>query len=165
MRLGSRSPDEFIKILNEKNKVIQNEFLIKILELTKMVDVKVMMGDSTITEQKTFDPKQITNYLEKLSQNLTDWSLQDVSVTNNEDLRRIFTKFEINEELWLFKYFLSLLYPKLPGKAQCFQFSYQSNGDTFFWSHFCCHNLQSGRQIQSEFLGRPSTIFLTVCQP
>ena len=63
MLLGSRSPDEFIKILNEKNKVIQKEFLIKILELTKMVDVKVMMGDSTITEQKTFDPKQITNYL------------------------------------------------------------------------------------------------------
>ena len=30
-----------------------------------MVNVKVMMGDSTITEQKTFDPKQITNYLER----------------------------------------------------------------------------------------------------
>ena len=26
-------------------------------DLTKMIDVKVMMGDSTITEQKTFDPK------------------------------------------------------------------------------------------------------------
>ena len=108
MRLGSRSPDEFIKILNEKNKVIQNEFLIKILDLTKMVDAKVMMGDSTITEQKTFDPKQITNYLEKLSQNLTDWSLQDVSITNNEDLRRIFTKFEINEGNYLISGHISL---------------------------------------------------------
>ena len=101
MRLGSRSPDEFIQILNKKNELIQNEFLKKILELTKMVDVKVMMGDSTITEQKTFDPKQITNYLEKLTQNLTNWSLQDVSVTNNEDLRRIFTKFEVNEGNYL----------------------------------------------------------------
>ena len=101
MRLGSRSPDEFIKILNKKNESIQNEFLKKILEVTKMVDVKVMMGDSTITEQKTFDPKQITNYLEKLSQNLTNWSLQDVSITNNEDLRRIFTKFEVNEGNYL----------------------------------------------------------------
>ena len=108
MRLGSRSPDEFIKILNEKNKVIQNEFLIKILDLTKMVDAKVMMGDSTITEQKTFDPKQITNYLEKLSQNLTGWSLQDVSITNNEDLRRIFTKFEINEGNYLISGHISL---------------------------------------------------------
>ena len=108
MRLGSRSPDEFIQILNKKNEVIQNEFLLKILELTKMVDVKVMMGDSTITEQKTFDPKQITNYLEKLSQNLTEWSLQNVSVTNNEDLRRIFTKFEINEGNYLISGHISL---------------------------------------------------------
>jgi len=108
VRLGSRSPDEFIQILNKKNEVIQNEFLLKILELTKMVDVKVMMGDSTITEQKTFDPKQITNYLEKLSQNLTEWSLQDVSVTNNEDLRRIFTKFEINEGNYLISGHISL---------------------------------------------------------
>ena len=101
MRLGSRSPDEFIKLLNKKNETIQNQFLSKILELTKMIDLKVMMGDSTITEQKTFDPKQVTDYLEKISQKLTDWSLQDVSTTNNEDLRRIFTKFEINEGNYL----------------------------------------------------------------
>ena len=94
MRLGSRSPDEFIQLLNKKNEEIQQELLSKILELTKIVDVKVMMGDSTITEQKTFDPKQVTNYLETLNKKLIDWSLQDVSITNNEDLRRVFTKFE-----------------------------------------------------------------------
>ncbi len=108
MRLGSRSPDEFIKLLNKKNEVIQNQFLSKILELTKTIDVKVMMGDSTITEQKTFDPKQVTNYLEKISQKLTDWSLQDVSTTNNEDLRRIFIKFEINEGNYLISGHISL---------------------------------------------------------
>ena len=108
MRLGSRSPDEFIKLLNKKNETIQNQFLSKILELTKTIDAKVMMGDSTITEQKTFDPKQVTNYLEKISQKLTDWSLQDVSTTNNEDLRRIFTKFEINEGNYLISGHMSL---------------------------------------------------------
>ena len=108
MRLGSRSPDEFIKLLNKKNETIQNQFLSKILELTKTIDTKVMMGDSTITEQKTFDPKQVTNYLEKISQKLTDWSLQDVSTTNNEDLRRIFTKFEINEGNYLISGHMSL---------------------------------------------------------
>jgi len=66
------------------------------------------MGDSTITEQKTFDPKQIMNYLEKISQKLTDWSLHDVSVTNNEDLRRIFTKFEITEGNYLISGHISL---------------------------------------------------------
>ena len=108
MRLGSKSPDEFIQILNKKNEVIQQDLLSKILELTKTVDIKVMMGDSTITEQKTFDPKQVTNYLEKLNQKLIDWSLQDVSVTNNEDLRRIFTKFEISEGNYLISGHISL---------------------------------------------------------
>ena len=108
VRLGSRSPDEFIQILNKTNEVIQQVVLSKILELTKMVDVKVMMGDSTITEQKTFDPKQIMNYLEEISKKLTDWSLQDVSITNNEDLRRIFTKFEINEGNYLISGHISL---------------------------------------------------------
>ena len=108
MRLGSRSPDEFIQILNKKNEVIQIHLLSKILELTKTVDVKVMMGDSTITEQKTFDPQQIINYLEKLNQKLIDWSLQDVSITNNEDLRRIFTKFEITEGNYLISGHISL---------------------------------------------------------
>ena len=108
MRLGSRTPDEFIQLLNKKNEIIQQELLSKILELTKTVNVKVMMGDSTITEQKTFDPKQVMNYLEKLNQKLIDWSLQNVSVTNNEDLRRIFTKFEISEGNYLISGHISL---------------------------------------------------------
>ena len=108
MRLGLKSPDEFIQILNKKNEVIQQDLLAKILELTNTVDVKVMMGDSTITEQKTFDPKQVINYLEKLNKNLIDWSLQDVSITNNEDLRRIFTKFEITEGNYLISGHISL---------------------------------------------------------
>jgi len=108
VRLGSRSPDEFIKLLNKKNETIQNQFLSKILELTKTINIKVMMGDSTITEQKTFDPKEVTDYLEEISQKLTDWSLQDVSTTNNEDLRRIFTKFEISEGNYLISGHISL---------------------------------------------------------
>ena len=108
VRLGSRSPDEFIQVLNKKNEIIQQEILSKILELTKTVDVKVMMGDSTITEQKTFDPKQIINYLEKLNQQLSDWELQDVSITNNEDLRRVFTKFEIVEGNYIISGHISL---------------------------------------------------------
>ncbi len=97
MRLGLRNPNEFILKLNEKNDLIQKIFLTKMTDLTKMIDIKVMMGDSTITEQKTFDPKQVTDYFQKINSNLKDWSLQDVSISNNEDVRRIFTKFEIME--------------------------------------------------------------------
>lgn len=108
MRLGTRSPNEFIQRLNEKNDSIQKLFLGKITELTKMIDVKVMMGDSTIVEQKTFDPKQVSDYFQKINNNLKGWSLQDVSISNNEDIRRIFTKFEIMEGNYLISGHLSL---------------------------------------------------------
>jgi hypothetical protein len=64
-------------------------------DLIKMINAKVMMGDSTVTEQKTFDPKLVIDKFQKIKDNLENWSVQDVSVTNNEDIRRIFTKFEI----------------------------------------------------------------------
>jgi len=108
VRLDTRSTNDFIQQLNQKNEVIQKLFLSKISDLTKMIDVKVMMGDSTVTEQKTFDPKQVTDYFQKINNNLEDWSLQDVSISNNEDLRRIFTKFEIMEGNYLLSGHISI---------------------------------------------------------
>jgi len=108
VRLGTRSPSDYIQMLNQKNEIIQKRYLAKMIDLTKMNDVKVMLGDSTITEQKTFDPKQVMDYFQKISQSLKEWSLQDVSVTNHEDLRRIFTKFEIMEGSYLISGHISL---------------------------------------------------------
>ena len=108
MRLGTRSPNEFIQKLNEKNEKIQNIFLSKIKDLTELGETKVMMGDSTVIDQKTFDPKQIMDYFQRINKNLTEWSLQDVSISNNEDIRRIFTKFEIMEGSYLISGHLSI---------------------------------------------------------
>lgn len=108
MRLGARSPNDFIQTLNQKNEVIQKLYLSKMTDLTKMIDTKVMLGDSTITEQKTFEPKQVMDYFQKISQSLEKWSLQDVSITNHEDLRRVFTKFEIMEGNYLISGHVSL---------------------------------------------------------
>ncbi len=108
MRLGSRSSNEFIQNLNEKNELIQKSYLSKMIDFTKMIDVKVMMGDSTITDQKTFDPKKISDYFQKINDSLKEWSVQDVSITNNQDVRRIFTKFEIKEGSYLVSGHLSL---------------------------------------------------------
>ncbi len=108
VRLGTRSTNDFIQQLNQKNEEIENLFLSKITDLTKMIDVKVMMGDSTITTQKTFDPKLVMDYFQKISTNLKDWSIQDVTITNNEDLRRIFIKFEIMESNYLISGHISI---------------------------------------------------------
>ncbi|MBS1267581.1 MAG: hypothetical protein MAG458_00285 [Nitrosopumilus sp.] len=108
VRLGTRSPNEFIQLLNKKNDVIQKIFVEKISDLTKIINVKVMMGDSTVTDQKTFDPKIISDYFQKINQKLEGWSLQEVSISNNEDVRRIFTKFEIMEGNYLISGHISI---------------------------------------------------------
>ncbi len=108
VRLGTKSKHDFIQQLNQKNEEVQKLFLSKITDLTKMINVKVMMGDSTVTEQKTFDPKQVTDYFQKINNNLEDWSFQDISITNNEDIRRIFTKFEIMEGNYLLSGHISI---------------------------------------------------------
>ena len=108
VRLGTRSPNEFIQSLNKQNELIQKTFVEKMTNLTKMVEIKVMMGDSTVTEQKTFDPKSVSDYFQKIGKNLKEWSLQEVSISNNEDLRRIFTKFEIMEGNYLISGHISI---------------------------------------------------------
>ena len=108
MRLGTKSSDSFLRILNKQNDRIQNSFLNHIKNLTKTVPIKVMLGDSTITEQLTFDLQKITVFYENLIKNLQDWDVQDISITNNEDIRRIFTKFQVQEGNYLLSGHLSI---------------------------------------------------------
>ena len=110
MRLGTRSSNDFIQLLNNKNEIIQQSFLAKIIDLTKSISIKVMLGDATITEQKTFDPALVNDFYQTIIKNLKDWSVQQVSISNNEDIRRIFTKFEIREGNYLLSGHMSLQY-------------------------------------------------------
>ena len=110
MRLGIKSSNEFIEELNAKNEEIQSIFLKKIEQTTKPATVKVMLGDSTIVEQKTFDPENVRQLYENFLKKIPDWTNQEVSISKNEDLQRIFTKFEIKERNYLISGHLSLQY-------------------------------------------------------
>lgn len=108
MRLGTSSSNDFIQSLNKKNALIQNLFHEHVKNLTKTITVKVMLGDSTITEQSTFDPQKIKDFYEKIIKSLQEWEIQNISITNNEDIRRIFTKFNVQEGNYLLSGHLSL---------------------------------------------------------
>jgi hypothetical protein len=108
VRLGIKSSEEFIQLLNNKNETIQKLFLEKMKELTRTVTVKGMLGDSTIAEQSTFDPILVQEYFNKIIKNLPDWVSRDISITNNEDLRRIFVKFELKEGNYLLSCHMSI---------------------------------------------------------
>jgi len=110
VRLGTRSPNEFIQSLNKKNEEIQKLFVEKITNISQPRTIKVMLGDSTVTEQKTFDPELIRQFYEKILKNLFSWTVQEVSISKNEDLQRIFTKFEIKEGNYLISGHISVQY-------------------------------------------------------
>ena len=95
MRLGTKSSDEFMQELGRKNENIQDAYLQKIKELTETAKVKVMLGDSTVTTEETFDPGKVQGLYQKIAGGLDGWSTQDVTISNNEDIRRIFLKFEM----------------------------------------------------------------------
>jgi hypothetical protein len=107
VRLGTNSSNEFLQSLNKKNQEIQKLYVDHIKNLTKTVQIKVMLGDSTVTDQSTFDPQEIKNFYDKIIKNLRDWSVQNITITNNEDIRRIFTKFEVREGNYLLSGHLS----------------------------------------------------------
>jgi len=108
VRLGTKTSNDFLQILNKKNEEIQNLFINHVKNLTKAVSVKVMLGDSTISEKLTFDPEKFRVFYKNLTKNLRDWSVQDVTITNDEDIRRIFTKFQAWEGNYILSGHLSI---------------------------------------------------------
>ncbi len=108
MRLGTGSPDKSFQLINQKVEKIQEVYLQKITEKTQHVNTKVMLGDSTIVEQNTFDPSFVSDLYQKIANKMGDWTIQDVSVTNNDDIRRIFFKFEKRIENYLLSGHMSI---------------------------------------------------------
>ncbi len=95
MRLGSGSSDGFIAELDTIGARIQKGFADRMAGHTVHVPVKVMLGDATVTEQNTFDPGAVKDYFDGMMRRLGPrWDVQDPAVTNNDDIRRIFAKFQ-----------------------------------------------------------------------
>lgn len=110
MRIPAKSSDEYIKSLNVKADQVCDIFMGCIKKITKTAPIKVMLGDSTVIEQQTFDPQFVRNFYQKIINKLPDWKNDGISTSNNDDLRRLFVKFEIREGNYLLSWHISLQY-------------------------------------------------------
>jgi len=113
MQIPSTSSDQFIKTLTEKSEKIRSVFIEKITNSTKSVLIKVMLGDSTIVDQTTFDPALVRQYYQEMLKKILGWKTQGISVVNDKDLRRLFIKFDIQEGNYLLSCHMSLQYHAL----------------------------------------------------
>ena len=109
MRIGNPTNNEYFLKLNNLNQKIQDLFLIKIRDATRTVSCDVMLGDSTTKKIDTFDISNVTNFLLNFT-NIQNWSSQGISNSSDEDLRRIFTKSEIQLGDYILSLHISLQY-------------------------------------------------------
>jgi len=98
MRLGSKTDDEFLIKLNKKNSQIQSIFHEKIKEIAKKLPVDVMMQDGIVKNQETFDVEKIHQVYNGFANRLQDWTLDGISSTNDEGIRRNFIKLNTNAD-------------------------------------------------------------------
>ena len=98
MRLGNKTDDEFLIRLNEKNSQIQNIFHEKIEEIAKKYPIDVMMQDGTVKKQDTFDVEKIQQIYNQFTKKLQNWTLEGISSTNDEGIRRNFIKLHTNAD-------------------------------------------------------------------
>ena len=110
MRLGSKTDDEFLIKLNEKNSQIQNIFHEKIKEVAKKYPVDVMMQDGIVKKQETFDVEKIHQIYNKFANGLQTWTLEGISSTNDEGIRRNFIKLNTNADNYRISLHLSIQY-------------------------------------------------------
>lgn len=71
----------------------EGAFLEAIRRHTDATVRNVMLGDATITTQETFDADGVGSMFGSVVSGLDGWGPGDVTITNNEDIRRVFVKF------------------------------------------------------------------------
>tara|TARA_Y100000590_G_scaffold409522_1_gene501785 strand:- start:8 stop:847 length:840 start_codon:yes stop_codon:yes gene_type:complete len=110
MRIGSPTSDNFILELNQINKSIEEEFIKKITLGTSSLECNVMLGDSTTKKVESFDIKKIEDFFSQFNKKLIEWNSQGITYTSDEDLKRIFIKFEIKINNYILSLHISLQY-------------------------------------------------------
>ena len=110
MRLGIKTDDEFFIKLNAKNIQIQNKFLEKIKKLAEKQSVDVMLQDGVVKKQETFDVEKIHQIYNSIVERLGAWTLEGISSTNDEGIRRNFIKLNTNVDNCIISLHLSIQY-------------------------------------------------------
>jgi hypothetical protein len=106
MRLPLKGSDYFVKKVNEAVETINEEFVHFLKPKLQMKKVDVMLGDGTITNAETFDPKEITNEFRRILENLNNWIVTDISNSKTEDLYRLYFQITCNiDKFYIYGYF------------------------------------------------------------
>lgn len=112
MRVSTLS--KHIDSVSKMDSDASDAYVNKMTKLVKGVPIKAMLGNTTIVDQTTFDTQTIKKYMKCIVQSLgAHWISRDVVETKDEDIRRIFVKFESNTSGYLISAHLSVQFRAL----------------------------------------------------
>jgi hypothetical protein len=106
MRLPLKDQSQFCTDLNSAYSKLQQVFYEKMNSLLHVSKIKVMLGDGTLTDTSSFDPKEMVLYFNLISKSLKKWASDGIMKSNSDDLHRISCQYytQIN------KYFVSVFF-------------------------------------------------------
>lgn len=110
MRLDQSSQESLAGELSSQVLRIRKELAGRMNGMIAMSPTSVMLKDGTVTKQDTFDPDAVRRFLGGVVSRLDGWSAHDISESKNEDVRRIFVKFDVSEGSYRLSGHLSLQY-------------------------------------------------------
>lgn len=113
MRLGTKTNDEFMETLSAKTEKINAAFQKHVEILVKQQPIKVMLGDTTVIDQSTFDPNAVSNFFSNIANKLSEWNNLGITTTTDEDLRRVFVKLEFQVKNYSILWHMALQYHAL----------------------------------------------------
>jgi len=96
MRLPLRESAQFCGKLNSLYSRIQQVYFLTIKSALKTSEVKVMLGDGTVTDSETFELETMILYFNQLDKSMKEWTSSGVSKSKTDDLHRITLKLSIN---------------------------------------------------------------------
>jgi hypothetical protein len=104
MRIPLKGTDKFCLDLNSAYSRAEQVYFNSIKSSLKTSAIKVMLGDGTITDSVTFDPRETVRYFNILGGRLKGWSNSGVSKSNTDDLHRV--SYQISKQIE--KYYISV---------------------------------------------------------
>lgn len=93
MRISLKGDDYFCKQVNAAFEEIHQAYLGAVGPAVAMQKASAMLGDGTVTQTETFDPKNVEALYQRLAGRLDGWSATGVSRSATDDLHRIFCQF------------------------------------------------------------------------
>jgi len=97
VRLGTQADGAFMGRLGAEANAAREAYARLMAACARPSRAHVMLGDGTVREEETFDPGAAEEAMGAIARGLDGWDVRAPGTARNDDKRRLFTKFSIEE--------------------------------------------------------------------